>query len=151
MARPKKPQDVLVANGWYLNIPVGGIGSDGLFETLEGVGKESGVVEVVDAGTNHKYKFTNQMVDFTEMTLTRPYNNTATDIALDMLVDTMIESGVKVPVTAVKMHNGKEVFRILFEGFSFASLKHPTLDVNSTEKYMVSYTAHCDGWTKLPF
>ena len=82
MGKPQKPQDVYVVNGWYLNIPVPGIMSDGLFETLEGMQKSSGTVDVVDAGTNRKYKFTDQLVDYGEMTLTRPYNGSAADRAM---------------------------------------------------------------------
>lgn len=150
MAKPQKPQDVYVSNGWYLNIPVAGINSDGLFETLEGMGKSSGVVEVVDAGTNKKYKFTDQLTDYSEMTLTRPYNGTAADRAMEVLVNTMIETGLKLPVTAVKMHQGKEVFTIIFEGFAISAANYPTLDVGSSDKFTVSYTAHCDGWTIVP-
>lgn len=150
MAKPQKPQDVYVANGWYLNIPVPGIMADGLFETLEGMSKQSGVVEVVDAGTNKKYKFTDQLTDYGEMTLTRPYNGSAADRAMEVLVNTMIENGIKLPVTAVKMHQGKEVLTIIFEGFAFSAANYPTFDVGSSEKFMVSYTAHCDGWTILP-
>lgn len=150
MARPQKPQDVYVTNGWYLNIPIAGIGCDGLFETLEGMGKESGVLEVVDAGTNHKYKFTNQLVDYTDMTLTRAYNGSVADRAMETLVSTMIENGIKLPVTAVKLHQGKEVFTILFEGFSFNAVHYPNFDVGGGDKFMVSYSAHCDGWTILP-
>ena len=150
MAKPQKPQDIYVTNGWYLNIPVPGIMADGLFETLEGMSKSSGVVEVVDAGTNRKYKFTDQLTDYGEMTLTRPYNGSAADRAMEALVTTMIENGIKVPVSAVKMHQGKEVFTILFEGFSFSAANYPTFDVAGTEKFTVSYTAHCDGWTILP-
>lgn len=150
MTRPQKPQDVYVVNGWYLNIPVPGIMADGLFETLEGMQKSSGVVEVVDAGTNRKYKFTDQLVDYGEMTLTRPYNGSAADRAMEVLVNTMIENGLKVPVTAVKMHQGKEVLTIVFEGFAFNAANYPTFDVGGSDKFVVSYTAHCDGWTILP-
>ena len=150
MAKPQKPQDVYVVNGWYLNIPVPGIMSDGLFETLEGMQKTSGTVEVVDAGTNRKYKFTDQLVDYGEMTLTRPYNGSAADRAMEVLVNTMIENGIKLPVTAVKMHQGKEVLTIIFEGFSFSAANYPTFDVGGSDKFTVSYTAHCDGWTILP-
>ena len=150
MAKPQKPQDIYVTNGWYLNIPVPGIMADGLFETLEGMSKSSGVVEVVDAGTNRKYKFTDQLTDYGEMTLTRPYNGSTADRAMEALVTTMIENGIKVPVSGVKMHQGKEVFTILFEGFSFSAANYPTFDVAGTEKFTVSYTAHCDGWTILP-
>lgn len=150
MARPQKPQDVYVNNGWYLNIPIEGIQSDGLFETLSGMGMQSGVVEVVDAGTNIKYKFSDQMVDFTNMTLTRSYNGSAADRAMETLVKTMIQTGLKLPVTAVKMHHGKEVLTIVFEGFSFSEANYPDFDVAGTDKFTVSYAAHCDGWTVLP-
>ena len=52
--KPQKPQDLYVVNGWYLTIPVAGIMSDGIFETLEGMQAQSGSVENVDAGTNKK-------------------------------------------------------------------------------------------------
>lgn len=148
--KPQKPQDVYVANGWYLNIPVPGIMSDAIFETLEGMQKQSGTVETVDAGTNRKYKFSTQLTDYGEMTLTRSYQGNVTDRALEILVNQMIENGLKLPVQAVKMHNGKEVFTIVFEGFRFLSAKYPTFDISSEEKFTVSYGATCDGWDIIP-
>ena len=150
MAKPQKPQDAYVANGWYLNIPVAGIMQNGLFETLEGMGMQSGEVQIVDAGTNRKYKFTDQLVDFTDMTLTRTYNGSSVDRAMEALVKTMIDEGLKLPVTAVKMHHGKEVFTIMFEGFAFKEVRYPTMDVGSSEKFTVTYSAHCDGWDIVP-
>lgn len=148
--KPQKPQDVYVANGWYLNIPVPGIMSDAIFETLEGMQKQSGTVETVDAGTNRKYKFSTQLTDYGEMTLTRSYQGNGTDRALEILVNQMIENGLKLPVQAVKMHNGKEVFTIVFEGFRFLSANYPTFDISSEEKFTVSYGATCDGWDITP-
>lgn len=148
--KPQKPQDVYVANGWYLNIPVPGIMSDAIFETLEGMQKQSGTVETVDAGTNRKYKFSTQLTDYGEMTLTRSYQGNVTDRALEILVNRMIENGLKLPVQAVKMHNGKEVFTIVFEGFRFLSANYPTFDISSEEKFTVSYGATCDGWDIIP-
>lgn len=148
--KPQKPQDVYVVNGWYLNIPVPGIMSDAIFETLEGMQKQSGTVETVDAGTNRKYKFSTQLTDYGEMTLTRSYQGNVTDRALEILVNQMIENGLKLPVQAVKMHNGKEVFTIVFEGFRFLSANYPTFDISSEEKFTVSYGATCDGWDIIP-
>lgn len=150
MARMQKPQDALVVNGWYLNLPVPGILSEGLFETLEGMGKSSGNVEMVDAGSNHVYNFTDQLTRYDEMTLTRTYQGNATDRAMEALVSTMIETGLKLPATAVKMHHGNEVFTIVFEGFRFTAVKMPTLDVAGSDKFTVSYTAMCDGWEIVP-
>ena len=150
MAKMQKPQDALVVNGWYLNLPVPGILSEGLFETLEGMGKSSGNVEMVDAGSNHVYNFTDQLTRYDEMTLTRTYQGNATDRAMEALVSTMIETGLKLPATAVKMHHGQEVFTIVFEGFRFTAVKMPTLDVAGSDKFTVSYTAMCDGWEIVP-
>lgn len=146
----QKPQDAYVVNGWYLNLPVPGILSEGLFETLEGMGKSSGNVEMVDAGSNHVYNFTDQLTRYDEMTLTRTYQGNATDRAMEALVSTMIETGLKLPATAVKMHHGNEVFTIVFEGFRFTAVKMPTLDVAGSDKFTVSYTAMCDGWEIVP-
>lgn len=146
----QKPQDAFVVNGWYLNLPVPGILSEGLFETLEGMGKSSGNVEMVDAGSNHVYNFTDQLTRYDEMTLTRTYQGNATDRAMEALVSTMIETGLKLPATAVKMHHGQEVFTIVFEGFRFTAVKMPTLDVAGSDKFTVSYTAMCDGWEIVP-
>ena len=150
MAKMLKPQDAYVVNGWYLNLPVPGILSEGLFETLEGMGKSSGNVEMVDAGSNHVYNFTDQLTRYDEMTLTRTYQGNATDRAMEALVSTMIETGLKLPATAVKMHHGQEVFTIVFEGFRFTAVKMPTLDVAGSDKFTVSYTAMCDGWEIVP-
>jgi hypothetical protein len=150
MAKMQKPQDAYVVNGWYLNLPVPGILSEGLFETLEGMGKSSGNVEMVDAGSNHVYNFTDQLTRYDEMTLTRTYQGNATDRAMEALVSTMIETGLKLPATAVKMHHGQEVFTIVFEGFRFTAVKMPTLDVAGSDKFTVSYTAMCDGWEIVP-
>lgn len=150
MARPKRPTDVYVNNGWYLTIPYAGINSDGLFETLNGMGKSTDVIEVVDAGTNRKIKFNNQLVDFSQMTLTRTYDGSTVDRAMEQLINVMIEQGLKLPVQAVKMHHGQEVLTIIFEGFSFSAVQYPDMDVAGTDKFNVSYTANCDGWTILP-
>lgn len=150
MAKPKKPQDVLVVNGWYLDIPVPGIGTDAIFETLEGVGKSTGVVQIVDAGSNHKHNFGDQLVDYSEMTLTRAYQNNAIDRAMEALVTICMEGGQSFDCVATKMHHGKPVFSVLFEGFQFKSESHPTLDISSGEKYVVSYGAVCSGYTPIP-
>ena len=150
MAKPQRPQDLYVVNGWYLEIPVPGIGSNGLFETLEGIQKQSGSVDIVDAGSNRRFRFTDQLMDYGEMSLTRTYQGNVTDRALEILVNTCIEEGLKLPVRAVKMHQGREVLTVVFEGFRFNAVNYPALDVNSGEKFTVSYAASCDGWAIIP-
>ena len=96
------------------------------------------------------YKFGNQITEFGDMTLTRTYDGSAADRAMEVLCKTMIANGTKLPVVAVKMHNGNEVFSYAFEGFRIVSEAHPTLDVAGTDKYTVSYSATCDDWDIIP-
>lgn len=146
MPKPIKPTDQYVVNGWYLELP--GLVSPH-FETLEGVEKSTGSVDIVDAGTNKRLKFSGQIVDFGEMTLTRTKQGTTDDAVLAALVQSMQSQGVKVNCVAVKMHHGREAFRILFEGFRFAKRSLPGFDVNSESKFVETYTATCDDWTEL--
>lgn len=150
MAKPKKPQDALITNGWYLTLPVPGIGSDAIFETLEGIGKSTGIVQIVDAGSNHKINFGDQLVDYSELTLTRTYQNNLIDRAMETLVTMSMEEGQVFDVVATKMHYGKPVFSILFEGFQFKSETHPSLDLAGGEKYTVSYGAVSSGYVIIP-
>lgn len=143
MPFPTRPTDLFVVNGWYMEIP--GLVSPH-FETLEGVQKASNKVEIVDAGTNKKYKFGTQIIDFGEMTLTRTYQGTVDDVSLEAIVELMITQGLKLPIVAIKMHNKREVFRIQFLGFNIQTSTLPTFDVNGEEKFIVTYTATCDDW-----
>jgi hypothetical protein len=142
MPPPKKPTDLFVVNGWYLELP--GLVSPH-FETLEGIQKNANKVELVDAGTNRKYKFGTQILDFGELTLTRTLQGSVDDDTIGILVDTMIETGVKVPCTAVKKHKGQVVFMVVFDGFNIHGFQHATWDVNGEEKLIVTYNATCDG------
>lgn len=143
MARPVRPTDLYVTNGWYLEMP--GLISPH-FETLEGVAKTSNSVDLVDGGTNKRHKFSSQILDFGEMNLTRTYQGTIDDRTLYAIVEDMILRGLRLDVMAVKLHHQQEVFRILFEDFRITSSNFPTFDVNAEEKFLVSYAATCSDW-----
>jgi len=153
MATPMIPTDAMVVNGWYLDLSeISDIGINALFQTLEGVSRSNGTVEVVDAGTNKKLKFSDQLIDYSEMTLTRTYQNNKIDTVMEDLITESLSTGLKLDeVIAVKMHNGVQVKRILFTGFRFLSEEHPTWDTEGTEKYTVSYKATCDDYVILPY
>lgn len=150
MAKPIAPQDLFVVNGWRLNIPFPGVGNDAHFETLEGIQKQAGAVEIVDGGTNKKHRFSDQLKDYGEMTLTRTYQGNSVDRAMEIMVNEMIERGLKLPVQAIKLHHGEETFMVVMDGFKIHAVQYPTFDTNSGEKFTVSYTATCDGWDILP-
>lgn len=147
MPIPNRPTDLYVTNGWYFE------GIPGLvsphFETLEGVQKMSNSVEIVDAGSNRKYKFPTQILDFGDMTLTRTLQGTPDDAILEATAEAMIQQGVKINCYAVKLHHLVEVFRIAFEGFRIVSMNYPNFDVNGEEKFLVSFACTCDNWVKI--
>ena len=165
MAKPQKPQDAFVANGWYLNLPVAGILSNGLFETLEGMGKSSGNVEMVDAGSNHVYNLTDQLTRYDEMTLTRTYQGNAADRAMEALVSTMIETGMKLPkkivvygsfqshVGAVKNDSNSELTRMYYIGDNTYTLSvvipfAGTYDYSISTYGTLSATYQADGYPR---
>jgi hypothetical protein len=146
MARPRKPSDLLVANGFWIEMP--GLVSPH-FETLDGLGIESSDVMIVDAGTNIEYKFPTQIARYTELSLTRTLDGSSDDAALEELVQKCIHEGLKFDGTVVKTHWGKEAFRLQLVGFRFKTLTEPSLDVNGEEKYQQSLTGTIDYYYKL--
>lgn len=146
MAKPKSPTDLFVTNGWWIEMP--GLVSPH-FQTLDGSGSNSGTVDIVDAGTNIKFKFSSQVLDFQEMTISRTLDGSSDDAAIDVLYDQCVRQGFKFGCSLVKMHNGQEVFRIAFVGFRFVNKTMPSLDVNGEEKFLIQYTATCDYWFKV--
>lgn len=147
MPIPTKPLDLFVTNGWYLEGVPGLISPH--FETLDGVQKSSNSVDIVDAGSNRKYKFGTQIIDFGDMTLTRTLQGNATDTALELLAEAMIQQGIKINCFAVKLHHLTEVFRIAFEGFRIVSMNYPNFDLGGEEKFLVTFACTCDNWVKI--
>lgn len=142
MAKTTKPSDLVVVNGWYLDIP--GLVSPH-FEQLSGIEKGSGNVKIVDGGTNKEYSFSDQIRRLGEISCGRTFDGSTNDIVLDQLVEEGIR-GNKIFGRLVKLHKGKEIFQIGFEGWKFFRKAIPTLDVNSGEKFMVQYQATVDDW-----
>jgi len=146
MPPPVRPTDLYVTNGWYLELP--GVVSPH-FETLEGVSKNSNTVAIVDSGTNRRYKFGTQIIDYGDMILTRTLQGTPDDVTLDATTEAMIQLGLKVNAVAIKLHHLTEVFRLVFEGFRIVSVSYPSFDVNGEEKFLMQYACTCDGFVKL--
>lgn len=146
MPKPKTPSDLYVVNGWYMEMP--GLISPH-FQSIDGLGIATNSVDIVDAGTNIKFKFSAQVLDFTEITLARTLDGSSDDAALDSLYDRCVRNGEKFDISLVKTHNGVEVFRYAIVGFRFVNKTLPTLDVNGEDKFLISYTATVDYWFKV--
>jgi len=146
MARPRKPSDLFVANGWWLEIP--GLVSPH-FETLDGLGIESADVMIVDAGTNVEFKFPTQIARYTELSLTRTLDGSSDDAVLEDIVQRCIHQGYKFDATVVKTHWSQEIFRLALVGMRFKTIAEPSLDVNGEEKYTMNLTATIDYYYKI--
>ena len=80
------------------------------------------------------------------MTLTRTMDGSSDDVALRLLADACIETGLKVAGRLIKMHHRKEVFRLAFEGWRFSGYNFPDFDVNSEDKFDMTYNATVDSF-----
>jgi hypothetical protein len=147
MGLPQKPKALYVANGWYLELP--GLISPH-FETFTGLGKRTGTVTIVDAGTNITYKFSSQIKDYGTIGLTRTMNGSSDDNAMDLLVNNSIENGTKYVGTLVKRHFSRIVFAIAFEGLAFTEYNWPDFNISSEDKLTMTYSATVDTWLKVP-
>lgn len=144
---PLKPVDLYTNNHWYFEIP--GLVSPH-FHTLEGIEKKSGEVSIVDGATNIKHKFASQLKEFNDITLTRAKDGSADDLTMTVLSEECINNGFRFDGNLVKMHNGKEVFRILFMGCAIKNVAHPSLKTDGEDKYDVKYTLSVSEWVEIP-
>lgn len=144
---PLKPTDLLTNNGWYFEIA--GLVSPH-FHTLEGIEKKSGQIFIVDGATNIKHKFSNQIKDFNDIVLTRGKDGSVDDITMTALVQNCMNNGFRFDGHLVKLHNGQEIFRILFLGCSITNEAHPSLKTDGEERYDVKYTLSVSEWIEVP-
>ncbi|NLR94866.1 hypothetical protein [Flammeovirga agarivorans] len=160
-----KPADLMVNNGWFLELSLSpeissspatqavlsalgldnvlGGGKNYRFETLSGLQETMEHVETVDAGTNKKKKFVNQILDLGELSLARTEEGTAEDIELAGIVKAC-QKGLKLTGRLTKKHHGIPLRVIILEGFAFKSRTYPTFDVQGTDKFQMQYGAFAD-------
>jgi len=144
---PLKPTDQLTANHWYFEIP--GLISP-LFHSLEGIEQKSGEVSIVDGATNIKHKFSSQLKEYSDVTLTRTMDGSIDDQTMRVLVNKCMNEGLRFDGNLVKLHNGREVFRILFLGCRIKNYAHPSLKTDGEEKYDNKYTLSVSEWVEIP-
>lgn len=145
MAKPQKPKAAYTANGWYLELP--GLVSP-RFETLTGLTRSTGNIQVVDAGTNIKYNFASQIMDFGTINLTRNLDGSVDDKALDVFVTACMTSGLKAAGLLIKLHFGRPVFTIGFEGLKIQSDAFSDFNIESEDKLIQTFVATVDTWLK---
>jgi len=141
-----KPVDALTANHFHFEVP--GLISPH-FHKLEGISKKSGEVFIVDGSTNIKHKFSSQLKDFGDITLTRTLDGSVDDISMRALVDSCLNEGFRFDGNLVKQHNGQEAFRVLFLGLRIKEVQYPSLDTASEERFDIKYVCSVSEWIEL--
>ena len=141
-----KPTDALTANHFYFEVP--GLISPH-FHKLEGISQKSGEVFIVDGSTNIKHKFSSQLKDFGDITLTRTLDGSVDDVSMRALVQQCMNEGFRFDGNLVKMHNGQEAFRVLFLGLRIKEVQYPSLDTSSEERFDTKYVCSVSEWVEL--
>ena len=144
---PLRPTDLYTNNHWYFEIP--GLISPH-FHTLEGIEQKSGEVFIVDGSTNIKHRFSSQLKEYNDIVLTRGMDGSVDDATMRVLVQKCMNEGFRFDGNLVKMHNGQEVFRILFLGCRIKNYAHPSLKTDGEERYDNKYTLSVSEWVEIP-
>ena len=144
---PLRPTDLYTNNHWYFEIP--GLISPH-FHTLEGIEQKSGEVFIVDGSTNIKHKFSSQLKEYNDIVLTRGMDGSVDDETMRVLTQKCMNEGFRFDGNLVKMHNGQEVFRILFLGCRIKNYAHPSLKTDGEERYDNKYTLSVSEWVEIP-
>ena len=143
---PTRPTDLLTNNHWY--IEMAGLVSPH-FHTVEGIELKSGEVSIVDGSTNIKHKFSSQLKEYNDITLTRALDGSVDDETMKVLVQKCMNEGFRFDAHLVKMHNGVEVFRILFLGARIKNYAHPSLKTDGEERYDMKYVLSVSEWVEI--
>ena len=144
---PLRPTDLYTNNHWYFEIP--GLISPH-FHTLEGIEQKSGEVFIVDGSTNIKHKFSSQLKEYNDIVLTRGMDGSVDDESMKKKKKKCMNEGFRFDGNLVKMHNGQEVFRILFLGCRIKNYAHPSLKTDGEERYDNKYTLSVSEWVEIP-
>jgi len=141
-----KPQDLYTTNHFYIDM-VGLVSPH--FHTVEGIEQKSGEVSIVDGTTNIKHKFSSQLKEYSDITLTRAMDGTIDDTTLKALVQQCMNNGFRFDANLVKMHNGQEVFRILMLGVRIKNYTYPTFNTEAEERLDMKYVLSVSEWVEL--
>lgn len=144
---PLRPTDLYTNNHWYFEIP--GLISPH-FHSLEGIEQKSGEVSIVDGSTNIKHKFSSQLKEYNDIILTRGMDGSVDDQTMRVLSQNCMNNGFRFDGNLVKLHNDKEVFRVLFLGCRIKNIGHPSLKTDAEERYDIKYTLSVSEWVEIP-
>jgi len=116
------------------------------FQTLSGLSKKTGTIDIVDGGTNIKYKFNSQIIDFGQINLSRPNDASPDDAAWRAIVNAGIRLGFLYSGVLIKEHFGQEIYRIAFKGLGFKEYNYPDFNVAAEDAQSPTCMATVNEW-----
>lgn len=145
------PQDdIIPTNGWLMDIN-GGVLVSPHITKVTGLNKKTGVIEIVDGGTNRKLSFSDGISDYGKIGLHRDRDGSPADAAFAKFIDDCIANGKKVAGTLVQYRFAKLVMQIDFKGLLMHDFKLGDLNTKGTDPHEQSYDAPVDQWVETYF
>ena len=143
------PNDLIPVYGWVLDLP--GMSSP-QFHKLQGLSKKTGVMTIIDGGTNTAFNFSDGIEENGPVTITRPRNGSADDKAFASFIASAIATGKKINGSMTQRRHGKVVLKILLTGLLMNDYKLTDFDTQSKgdgAKSDQTYIAHVDHWEEV--
>ena len=135
------PVDAIPINGWVMEIP--GLTNPHITKVTN-INRKTGVISVVDGGTNRKFHFSDGILEHEALGLVRVRDGTADDKAFSQLFQNVVETGQKIDGTLRQFRHGRVVLKLRFMGMLCAEEKFPDMDVESGDKAVTTITAQLD-------
>ncbi len=140
------PIDLIPQNGWLMDLP--GLVSPAIHK-LQGVSTKTGVMTVIDGGSNVQYSFSDGVEENGPITISRTRDGGPDDAVFANFVRAVQKTGKKVNGSFTQYRFGKVVMKILFNGLLMNDYKLSDFDTNAKgdgAKSDQTYVATVDHW-----
>jgi hypothetical protein len=141
-----QPNDLMPNNGWIMELP--GLTSP-QFHKLQGLSTKTGVMTIVDGGSNQTYSFSDGIEENGPITIVRTRDGSGDDTTFANFVRNVRLSGKKVNGTFTQYRHGKVAMKVLFTGLLMNDYKVSDFDTagkGDSAKSDQTYVAQVDHW-----
>lgn len=138
------PIDSVPVNGWIMELP--GMANPHITK-VQGLNRKTGVMEVVDGGSNRKFFFSDGVLEHGPLTIMRTRDGSPEDAAFSNFFDSIIGTGAKIDGTLIQFRHGNQVLKIQFTGLLMNEQSLTDMDVDGgNAKSEMTAVAQCDLW-----
>lgn len=139
------PTDLIPVNGWMFELP--GMTNPHITK-VQGFNRKTGVMEIVDGGSNRKFFFSDGTLEHGPLTIMRTRDGSPEDAIFANFFDQVVETGAKIDGgVLLQFRHGVQVLKINFTGLLMNDFSLTDMDVNGgTTQSEMTYVAQCDFW-----